>query len=158
MDEVLKIVIADDNEVLVDMMKKWIEENERYQVIGMARDRNDEMYLIDTLKPNVVITDIKEKDGCTGLDVVEKYMDSEYKPIFFIVSAGVIGYFNDIRRLKISHYLSKPFEVKDLNRVLNNIYDEVYPKAILELENNITERVDRSFWYMLIQKIKRIGQ
>ena len=158
MDEVLKIVIADDNEVLVDMMKKWIEENERYQVIGMARDRNDEMYLIDTLKPNVVITDIKEKDGWTGLDVVEKYMDSEYKLIFFIVSAGVIGYFNDIRRLKISHYLSKPFEVKDLNRVLNNIYDEVYPKAILELENNITERVDRSFWYMLIQKIKRIGQ
>ena len=91
MDEVLKIVIADDNEVLVDMMKKWIEENERYQVIGMARDRNDEMYLIDTLKPNVVITDIKEKDGWTGLDVVEKYMDSEYKPIFFIVSALLTG-------------------------------------------------------------------
>lgn len=158
MDEVLKIVIADDNEVLVDMMKKWIEENERYQVIGIARDRNDEMYLIDTLKPNVVITDIKEKNGWTGLDVIEKYMDSEYKPIFFIVSAGVSGYFNDIRRLRISYYLSKPFQVEDLNRVLNNIYDEVYPKAILELENNIMEREDRSFWYMLIQKIKRIGQ
>ena len=83
MDEVLKIVIADDNEVLVDMMKKWIEKNERYQVIGMARDRNDEMYLIDTLKPNVVITDIKRERWLDWIRCCRKYMDSEYKPIFF---------------------------------------------------------------------------
>lgn len=154
MKEILKFVLADDNKALVNMMKEWIEENQRYKVIGIAKDREDEINLINTLKPDVVITDIKEKDGWTGLDVIEKYINSQYKPIFCVVSAGITNYLSDIRRLKVSHFLSKPFEVYDLNRVLNNIYDEVYPKAILELKNDITKKEDRSFWDKLISKLK----
>ena len=38
------------------------------------------------------------------------------------------------------------------------IYDDIYPKAIMELKNNITKKEDRSFWNKIIEKIMRIGQ
>ena len=66
-------------------------------------------------------------------------------------------YIDDIRRLKISHYLSKPFNVDDLHRILNDIYDEFYPKAMINLQNDIMEKENRSFWERIIRKLKGIG-
>ena len=39
MDEVLKIIIADDNYALVDFMKKILEEDKRFEVVGIATNR-----------------------------------------------------------------------------------------------------------------------
>ena len=49
MKEILKIVIADDNENIVNAMKEKIEKNERYKVIGIANDENEEINLINKL-------------------------------------------------------------------------------------------------------------
>lgn len=153
MDEILKIVIADDNQILTEMTKKWIEENERYKVIGIASDEEDEIALIDKLKPDVVITDIRKKEGWTGLDIIENYKDKEYSPTFFVISAGVVYYIEDIRRLKITHYLNKPFDVDDLYRVLNDIYDEFYPKAIVNVKNEIHTKERKPLWRRIIEKV-----
>lgn len=157
MNENLRIIIADDNKVLVDMTKGWIEKNERYKVVGIANDEEDEITLIDRLKPDVVITDIRKKNGWTGIKIIENYIGKDYTPTFFIISAGVMHYIDDIRRLKISHYLSKPFNVDDLHRILNDIYDEFYPKAMINLQNDIMEKENRSFWERIIRKLKGIG-
>ena len=61
MNEVLKIIIADDNQIAVDMIKRKIEENEKYKVIGIAKDEEEEIKLIKDIKPNLVITDIRKK-------------------------------------------------------------------------------------------------
>ena len=41
---------------------------------------------------------------------------------------------------------------------VNNIYDDIYPKAIIQLNNNITKKENISFWTTIIEKFKRIGQ
>lgn len=157
MDEILKIVIADDNQILTEIIKKWIEKNKRYKIIGIANDEKEEIKLINKLKPDVVITDIRKKNGWTGLDIIENYINREYSPTFFIISAGVAHYINDIRKLKISHYLSKPFKEEDLNRILDYIYYEFYPKAMTNLQNDIIKKENRSFWERIISKLKGIG-
>ena len=44
MDEVLKIIIADDNYALVDFMKKILEEDKRFEVVGIATNDEEEIY------------------------------------------------------------------------------------------------------------------
>ena len=36
MDEVLRIIIADDNYALVDFMKRILEKDKRFKVVGIA--------------------------------------------------------------------------------------------------------------------------
>lgn len=158
MEDVLKIVIADDNKLIADMIKKKIEDDKRCKVVGIANDDECEINLIDKLKPNLVITDLKKKNGWTGIDIIKKYKYSEYKPIFFIISASIVDYIEVIRELEIQYYLSKPYNEYDLMRIINNIYDDIYPKAIIELNNNITKKENISFWTTIIEKFKRIGQ
>ncbi|OKZ84047.1 MAG: hypothetical protein BHW07_00560 [Clostridium sp. CAG_433_25_7] len=44
MDEVLKIIIADDNYALVDFMKKILEEDKRFEVVVIATNDEEEIY------------------------------------------------------------------------------------------------------------------
>ena len=78
MDEVLKIIIADDNYALIDFMKRILEEDKRFEVVGIATNDEEEIKLIEREKPNVVITDLKRKNEYTGLNVIEKFKNKEY--------------------------------------------------------------------------------
>ncbi len=157
MKEILKIVIADDNENIVNAMKEKIEKNERYKVIGIANDENEEINLINKLRPNLVITDLKKKNNWCGLDIIKENENKEYKPIFCIVSASVHDYIKEIRNLEIKYYLNKPYDTEDLFRVLNHIYDDIYPKAIIEVKKEILKKDYDNFWNKIIKRLIRIG-
>ena len=58
MDEVLRIIIADDNYALVDFMKRILEEDKRFEVVGIATNDEEEIKLIEREKPNGVRIDI----------------------------------------------------------------------------------------------------
>ena len=73
MDEILKIIIADDNLALVDFMKASIEKDTRFKVVGIATNDKEEIDLIEREKPNVVITDLKRNNEYTGIDIIERY-------------------------------------------------------------------------------------
>ena len=73
MEEILKVIIADDNLALVDFMKSSIEKDTRFKVVGIATNDEEEIELIEKEKPNVVITDLKRNDQYTGFNIIEKY-------------------------------------------------------------------------------------
>lgn len=155
MSEVLKIIIADDNTSMVNVMKGWIEENEKYKVIGIANDRESETNLIETLKPDLVITDLKRKGDWGGLDIIKDYNNKENSPLFFIVSAGVYGYIDELRKLGIRYFLPKPFRTEDLMDRLSYIYNDVYPSAIVEIKKEVPNIKDRNFFDKLRKILKK---
>lgn len=59
-EEILTIIVADDNAYMSDFMSKIIKEDSRFKFIGFAKDEKEEIELINSLKPNVVITDLKK--------------------------------------------------------------------------------------------------
>lgn len=126
MEKVLNIVIADDNTFLTDYMKKQIEIDNRYKVIGVANDDEQEIELIEKLKPDVVITDLLRGNEYTGLDIIKKYKDKENKPIFFVVSAGIYHMIKELRDNDIEYHLDKPFMYEQLLTILSNIYYRKY--------------------------------
>ena len=135
MNEILKIIIADDNLALVDFMKASIEKDTRFKVVGIATNDKEEIDLIEREKPNVVITDLKRNNEYTGIDIIERYKNKEHKPIFFIISSDWSYHIEDIRRLDIRYYLNKPFDNDRLLDKMNDIYGGVYPKRMILVQD-----------------------
>lgn len=155
MEEIIKVIIADDNLALVDFMKESIEKDTRFKVVGIATNDEEEIELIEKEKPNVVITDLKRNDQYTGFNIIEKYKDEEYKPIFFIISAMAMCYIEDIRRLNIRYYLDKPFNNDRLLNKMNDIYEEVYPKRLILMQDTGVKFHRENFFERFCNILKR---
>lgn len=161
MKEILKIIIADDNTAIVDCMKKKIEEDERYKVIGVALNENEELELIEKEKPHLVITNLRKNGEYTGFNVIEQYKSKENSPIFFVISGATAYYINDIRRLKIRYYLNKPFSNDTFMIMLDDIYNEVFPKRIMiiqDVEDSVKEEKKGIFDRLYDIMKKRVGR
>lgn len=159
-EEILTIIVADDNAYMSDFMSKIIKEDSRFKFIGFAKDEKEEIELINSLKPNIVITDLKKGNKWTGIDIIKEVQDNnEIAPIFFVTSASIYYYYDKLKELKIRYFLNKPFDIEQVKEVLNRIYDDVFPKQIVELkENKKIETNNNNFFNKLIRIIKnRIG-
>ena len=88
MNETLTIIVADDNACMSDFINHIIENDNRFEFIGSAKDEKDEIELINTLKPSIVITDLKKGNRWTGIDIIKEIQDNNDEvPIFFDITA-----------------------------------------------------------------------
>lgn len=126
MKKKLKIIIADDNETLIELMKMKIKQDNRFEVVGTAKDVEEEIKLIKEIKPDLVITDLRKNNEYSGLNVIEEFISKKDKPVFFIVSATTIEYIKEIRKLGIKYYINKPFTDDNFFMNLDYIYDDIY--------------------------------
>lgn len=117
MDKKISIIIADDNKNYAEHLKNILERNERIKIIGIANTDEEEIKLIDSEKPDIVITDLKREDKYTGIDIIRKYAEKENSPRFIIVSGDML--YHLIRDCSnIEGYLMKPV---DYDRLVDNI-------------------------------------
>lgn len=156
MEKVLTILIADDNIYMKDMVALSIKNDARFEIIGVAENGEKEIELIKELKPNIVITDLKKGNEWSGLDIIKEIKDnSEYEPIFFIISASTHYYFQEIMKLGVRYILNKPCDNNKILEKLDDIYNDVYPKRIMILQDNQIETDNRNFFNKLLHTLKK---
>lgn len=155
MIDILNIIIADDNSILANMMKALIEKDERYKIVGIARNDDDEIKLIDDLRPDLVITDLRKDNKWTGLDIIKRYQKKEYNIEFFIISGSTSNSIKQIEEMNIKYYLNKPYSDTELFKILDEIYKAKYPKAIMQIEKSLVDvSKKQSFFKRLIEKVR----
>jgi response regulator of citrate/malate metabolism len=121
MNKNIKVLIVDDKKHLVELMRKIFSEYNGIEVIGIATNTNDERAKIETLKPDVVITDSLKNAEYTGLDLIEEYSKKDKKLYFYIISSDA----NEIDKEEFKKYpqiigsMRKPFI--DYDKVVNDI-------------------------------------
>lgn len=160
MEETLTILVADDNIYMADLIAISIKDDTRFKIIGVAKDGKEEIELINKLKPKIVISDLKKGATWCGLDIIKEIQKSnEEPPIFFIISASTYSYYAEMRELNIKYFLNKPCDNNRILEMLDRIYDEFYPKKIMNLsQNREIETDNRNFFNKLLNKLKkRIG-
>ena len=84
----IKIVIAEDQGMLLGAMKALINMEDDMDVVAIAQNGEEALEKIAEHQPDIIIMDI-EMPGKTGLDVAEQLKDQEYKIIIlttFIVN------------------------------------------------------------------------
>lgn len=124
MSEKIKIIIADDNIIICELIRKFLEKYEDIEILGIANTDEKEIKMIDELKPEIVITDLMRNHRYTGVDIIKNYQNRQDSPEFLVISADEER--NVIRDgLKVAGYIKKPFWdyeiiVKELRRIKMN--------------------------------------
>ena len=71
----IKIVIADDNTYFCKFLNDYLKKYEDIEILETANNDDDEIRMIEELKPDIVITDLMREDKYTGLDIIKRYKD-----------------------------------------------------------------------------------
>lgn len=100
----IEIIVADDHPLIRSGIKKEIENNERFNVIGESGDGEEALKLIRTLNPGIAVLDF-EMPGLNGLEILKKIkseksdtkiilltMHRDKKIFYKALDNGVCGY------------------------------------------------------------------
>lgn len=130
-EEKIKVLIADDVEIIAKTIKNILIKDNRFEVLESANNGTEEYERIIELKPNLVITD-NQMPGLNGIDVIEKIynLDIQDKPTFIMITGDA---FNLELRNKANEF--------NIFRIIKKPVDEVILKdTIEEFIIDITEK------------------
>ena len=116
MNEKITVLISDDNNEFATTLANYLEKDEDMQVVGMAKDGEEALSIISTLKPDVVLLDVI-MPHLDGLGVLERLnsMRLEKRPICIMLSAvGQDKITQKAITLGAQYYVVKPFDIEVL--------------------------------------------
>ena len=119
--EKLNVAIADDNEIMVELLEEIIAGDEDLQLVGTAKDGQEAYELIRKKQPDVMLLDIvmPKMDGLSLLERMRNDKTIKKYPRFIIISAvGQDRITEDAFNLGVDYYIMKPF---DSDIVINRI-------------------------------------
>lgn len=111
--EKLNVAIADDNDIMLQLLDNIVQSDNDLSVVGTARDGKSAYNLIRDKEPDVVLLDVvmPKVDGLGVLDLVRHDASIKKIPSFIMVSAiGREKITEDAFELGADYYIMKPFE------------------------------------------------
>lgn len=122
----MKLVIVDDEVLIVDMIKAIIDWGKlNLSCVGVAHNGVEACEIIEEKKPDIVITDIR-LPGLDGLGVI-KICSERSDPCKFIVISGYkqFEYAQTAMSYGVKEYLLKPIKESEINLALEKIINEI---------------------------------
>ncbi len=115
----LKVLIVDDDDGMRLVLKKIIEKNEGFELVGEAKSGEAGLGLVETLSPHIVFLDI-EMPGMGGIECAKRIMDIAPKT-FIIFATAHENYMPEAFEVYASDYLIKPFKIDRILTTLQRI-------------------------------------
>lgn len=147
----IRIVIAEDQGMLLGAMKSLLSMEEDMEVVGLAKNGEEAIEMVTELNPDICIMDI-EMPIKTGLDAAEALRGSECK-IIILTTFARPGYFERARKAGVRGYLLKDSPIEELVNSIRIIMDgrRIYAPELVDFvyeddsENPLTERESQVF-------------
>ncbi|WP_047980363.1 response regulator transcription factor [Ornithinibacillus contaminans] len=144
----IRIVIAEDQRLLLGALGSLLDLEEDMEVVGMARNGQEALTLVTKLQPDICIMDI-EMPLKSGLDVAEELKDYPCKVIILTTFARA-GYFERARNANVSGYLLKDSPSEELANSIRIIMDgrKIYAPELIDIayskeDNPLTDREEQ---------------
>jgi len=140
----IRIVIAEDQRMVLGALGSLLDLEEDMEVVGKANNGEEALKLISELKPNICIMDI-EMPIKSGLDAAEELKENNCKVIILTTFARS-GYFERARKAGVNGYLLKDSPSEELANSIRIIMDgrRIYAPELVDMafeeENPLTER------------------
>lgn len=159
--EKIKILIADDMQIIAECIKKALLKNNKLQVIGIANDGQEEYEMIKKLQPNLVFTD-NQMPKMNGIQVIEMIYNSKMqnKPKFVLVTADRdMELYNRAYKNGTILVINKPIDERRIYDAIDEyiavINDEIEEKVKEKMSEEIREN-NRKMKKTFIDVIKNI--
>lgn len=124
----MKVIIVDDEVGIRKLLRKIIEQNTGFEVVGESDNLVDAVTLFTKTKAEVVFMDI-EINGASGLECAKIIADLEPKTKIIFATAHS-EYMSNAFEVYAFDYLVKPFHIERVNQTLERI------KALTETVKN----------------------
>ena len=164
--EKIRVIIAEDNVHICKFIEENLKKHIDVEILGIANTDEDEIKMIEELKPEIVITDLMRNNKYSGLDIIKDYYNNNSQVEFLVISAD---YKEDVINdgLEVAGYIKKPFEdyeiiYNELKRIKKNIIiskqhqewrEKYYNLEIININEYLTQ-TDRQLLEKLGIKIK----
>lgn len=156
MKEKIRVLIADDNQDFCHTLSSYINSQEDMEVVGVARDGNEAVEMLQTVAPDVMLLDVimPHLDGLGVLEKISSY-NSDKKPICIMLSAvGQDKITQKAVTLGAEYYIVKPFDIELLikrirefkfykpTKVSNNFLIREQKQQYIEISKNESNTED----------------
>lgn len=161
--EKFKVLIADDNREFAQIVARFIQEEDEFIVIGMAKDGIEALDIIEREKPDILILDVI-MPHLDGLGVLEKLHESptDFFPKTIILSA--VGQDKITQRaieLGAAYYIVKPFDfnvfITRLKQIAGNNYVTEKSPIVNQLKSKKVEVREKDIESKITKIIQEIG-
>ncbi|MET3545560.1 two-component system response regulator YesN [Paenibacillus favisporus] len=122
----LKVLLADDEPLMLEglcFLVDWTELG--FEICGTAMDGDDALQLIQSLNPDLVITDVR-MPVIDGLELIKQVQGGALQPKFIIISGYAdFQYAKTAIQYGVCNYLTKPLDEGELESAVKNIALEI---------------------------------
>lgn len=142
--ELIRIVIAEDQRLLLGALGSLLNLEDDMEVVGKATNGDEAIALVHKLQPDVCIMDIEMPEK-SGLEAAEELKDTGCY-IIILTTFSRTGYFQRALKAGVRGYLLKDSPSEELATSIRNIMDgrRVYAPELMDdlyaEENPLTER------------------
>lgn len=140
MKENYTIILVDDEQEIKDRIRSKIPEDSGFEIIGEASNGHDAIELIEKMKPDIVITDIRMPyiDGIELATLMRKVYPKA--KVAFISGYDEFEYAKEAVNLDVVSYLLKPVSTQDVLTFLDKIRKSLdYERQLIFNQDKLNE-------------------
>ncbi len=124
MEDSIKVVVADDNEIIRQMIVDSLNDDPHIDVVGEASDGVDAINIVKNTSPDIVLLDLvmPKTDGIGVMEELQKCSELKKRPQYIIISAaGREDIISQALQTGASYFFMKPFDGEALIKRIKHI-------------------------------------
>lgn len=134
----IKVLVVDDNEGLVGLIKEYFSSSDKIEVVGSVSNGEEAVKLINEnkLDYDLILLDLvmPVKDGIYVLNYMKE--NNIRKKVIVMTSYNEEQTIRDVSEFGVRYYCLKPFDLEDLkNKIIQTITYKKNNDRIIEIEN-----------------------
>lgn len=142
----IRVVLAEDQEMVLSAFASLLELEEDVEVVATARNGEEALDAVRTHQPDVLLTDI-EMPGLSGLDVARKLAEEKPEiPVVIFTTFARSGYLRQALDAGVAGYILKDAPISDLVDALRRVHQGervVAPELAVAAWEGTTPLTDR---------------
>ncbi|MGC7872377.1 sporulation transcription factor Spo0A [Desulfosporosinus sp. SYSU MS00001] len=127
MGKKIKIIVADDNRNLCQMLQNYLQGQEDLIVVGVANNGLEAWELIQTQEPDLIILDLV-MPNLDGLGVLERVNSRTTMPrpkVIMLTAFGQESLTHQAMLLGVDYFILKPFDLEILNKRIRSLTQDL---------------------------------
>jgi signal transduction histidine kinase len=137
----LKILIVEDDSVSALLLQRALEKN-AHQIIGIADSGEKALEILEDNRADIVMMDINLAGELDGIKTTEIINEKFEIPVVYLSASSDAETLNKVVGTNPSAYVIKPFNIRELNMVIElAIFKDRKEKELQKLNNELEEKV-----------------
>lgn len=138
MSKKIKIIIADDNRNLCQMLQNFLQGQEDLMVVGVANNGLEAWELIQSQEPDLIILDLvmPNLDGLGVLERINARTTMSRPKIIMLTAFGQESLTHQAMMLGVDYFILKPFDLDILSKRIRSLSQDLPTSAPTQFSTN----------------------